>query len=209
KVKVDERGRQAELAHHGHHRLDDTRASPLTFGYADERDRFVDVFFEQQIEDGFERARVAVVVFGRDDDEPIRSRDGVAPFRKPVFDVFAVIVVRQVEARGVEQRGFNVGPLLQLPEKPSRGKLAAPAFAVRAQENREKQLIHDTPPCSSRTPGVDAWVSIFSTDSTFAMFRPDVAPGPSDSTPPYATPAPLPACRFPSRSLRPSCRGCR
>ena len=53
KIEIGKADCQSQLTYHRHHRFDHARATPWTSRYANERDCFVYVLAQQQIEYGF------------------------------------------------------------------------------------------------------------------------------------------------------------
>src|SRR6185503_14688724 len=100
-------------------RFDHARATPWTSRNANKRDGLVYVLAQQQIEHGFQRAGIAVVVFRSDDHEPVGLHDRVAPLGELVFYFLAVVVVRKIELGDVEKARANLRSLLHLADRKS------------------------------------------------------------------------------------------
>ena len=97
----------------------------------------VNVLLQIRVEGVLQRARVAVVVFGDDEDEGVRARDGGG--EAGVFDGVAFVSRGQVELADVYQLGLDAGPLRDLLVDEARGGLAQAALADGAEDDGDEE----------------------------------------------------------------------
>src|SRR5262249_23238520 len=84
--------------------------------------------------------------FGSNYYKTVGSYNCIAPFRKLIFDLHAVMVLRKPEITNVEEYGFDIGPLLHNADKPFRDVGAFPIFAVGSEQNGKKHSFHQNHP---------------------------------------------------------------
>lgn len=150
KIYVHKDRHQTQLAQHRQKTLNHAGTAEWSGRHPANADRLVDVLFEVGVEHVLQKARVAVVVFGRDDHQRVGLLDGCRKAR--VFDPLACVVGGKGQLTHIDQARLYLRTLGNLSLDKPGNVFALPTLARCAEQNGDEEVTIHARACNfSRT----------------------------------------------------------